>query len=123
MCIESRIRLQDVLREYLTKRGFRVLVLSDAERGLNRLKTAPPDCVILMGESIGDDIVRSFQQAVQLGASKSVVCIAVLGESQAACREQLEQSRTARVLVQPITLRELRSEIHLAFQRRLHEAS
>ena len=45
--------------------------------------------------------------------------IAVLAERQAGLRSQLEQTSTSRVLVQPITLRELRREIHLRFQSQL----
>ncbi len=42
--------------------------------------------------------------------------IAVLAERQAGLRSQLEQTSTSRVMVQPITLRELRREIHVLFQ-------
>ena len=121
MCIEHRSKQQNILREYLSKRGFRVLVLSDVQRGLGRLKSSPPDCVILMGGSIGREIVSAYQQAVQMGGPKSVVNIAVLAEKQARSKTKLEQSHIARVLVEPITLRDLRREIHVAFQRRLRQ--
>lgn len=122
MCIERRAKQQDVLRDYLSKRGFRVLVLSDLQRGLGRLTTNPPDCVVLMGGSIGDGIIEAYQQAVRLGEEKSIVSVAVLSEKQGESKTKLEQSHTSRVLVEPITLRELRREIHYAFQRRLHDA-
>ncbi len=122
MCIERRGKQQDILREYLSKRGFRVLVLSDVQRGLDRLKSSPPDCVILMGGSIGGEIVSAYQQAVQLGEPTSVVNIAVLAEKQADSKTELAQSHIARVLVEPITLRDLRREIHVAFQRRLRDS-
>ena len=35
LCIESRIKHQDILRDYLSKRGYRVLLLSDADRAVN----------------------------------------------------------------------------------------
>jgi hypothetical protein len=45
--------------------------------------------------------------------------IAVLAERQAEFVEKLEQTALSRVMQQPITLRELRREIHLLFQRRM----
>lgn len=120
MCIESRGRQQDILRDYLSKRGFRVLVLSDLQRGLSRMEKSPPDCVILMGESIGSGVVEGFQRAVDRTGHKPLVCIVVLAQRQADWREKLEQTPAARVLVQPVSLRDLRREIHLAFQRIKH---
>ena len=118
LCVEDRPRQQNMLREYLSKRGFRVLLLTDPQRGLDRLKNNPPECIILMGGTVGDQVVDFFQRAVVIGKQTDVVCIAVLSDKQSHLREQLEQSVTARVLSQPITLRELRREIHLAFQRK-----
>jgi serine/threonine protein kinase len=118
LCIEVRPKQQNVLRNYLSKRGFRVLMLADPERGLDRLKTNPPECIILMGGTVGDQVVDLFRRAVVLNEKNGGVCIAVLSDEQAQLRDQLEQSITARVLTQPITLRELRREIHLAFQRK-----
>jgi serine/threonine protein kinase len=121
MCIENRIKQQNILRNYLSKRGFRVLVLSDLQRGMKRLRTNPPDCVVLMGESIGDDVMKAYSEAVKFGESHSVVSIAVLTQSQSVRKEELEQTGTARVMVQPVQLRDLCREIHLAFQRRLRD--
>jgi len=125
MCIESRVKQQDLLRSYLTKHGFRVLVLNDMQRGLKRLNTNPPDCVVFMGESIGEEIVEGYQETSQLnsGASNPTVNIAVLSEKQADYKKMLEETNSSRVLVQPITLRDLRKEIHLALQRQKRSAS
>jgi response regulator RpfG family c-di-GMP phosphodiesterase len=117
MCIESRVRQQDLLRDYLSKRGFRVLVLSDVQRGMNRLEKNPPDCIVMMGESIGPSAIEAFQQAVKLSEADPFVCVLVLAERQADWCDKLEQTSAARVVVQPLSLRDLRREIHLAFQR------
>ncbi|HUG90406.1 MAG TPA: protein kinase [Planctomycetaceae bacterium] len=117
MFIESRIDQQDVLREYFSKRGFRVLVLSDSRRGLLRLASDPPDCVVLMGRSIGDEIAAVFRDALAAVNGKPVACIAVLSENQARLAAELATSPTARVLVQPIRLRELRSQVQRAVRR------
>jgi serine/threonine-protein kinase len=112
------LKQQDIIRDYLSKRGFRVLLFNDVRRALSRLQTDPPDCVVLMGDSIGEEIVDVYEQIRNLNADR-FVNIAVLAERQSELRSQLEQTSTSRVLVQPITLRELRREIHVLFQWQL----
>jgi serine/threonine protein kinase len=118
LCIERRLRQQDILRDYLSKRGFRVLLFNDVQRALSRLQTNPPDCVLMIGDSIGEEIVEAYQQIRKVNGER-FVNIAVLSERQADLREQLTQTAASRVLVQPITLRDLRREIHVLFQRQL----
>ena len=113
MCIENRPRHQDLLRDYLSTRGYRVLVLSDMQRGLARLRSNPPDCIVLMGDAIGDGYVQGFQEAAQMSEA-SYVTILVLPKESAAWKDALEETETERVLVQPISLRDLREEIHAA---------
>ncbi len=123
MCIESRLKQQDLLRDYLTRHGFRVLVLSDLQRALNRLETAPPDGVILMGQSVGDDVLPAFNRlSAANGRTDWPVSITVLSEQQAGLQEQMEETSQARVVVQPVTLRDLRKQMRLALQRRLRDS-
>ena len=118
LCIEHRMKQQDIIRDYLSKRGFRVLLFNDVRRALSRLQTDPPDCVVLIGDSIGEEIVDVYDRIRAINGER-FLNIAVLAERQAGLRSQLEQTSTSRVLVQPITLRELRREIHLRFQSQL----
>ena len=118
LCVESRLRHQDALRDYLSRHGFRVLMLSNLDRALARLDATPPNCMVLMGEALGNDgIVRGFQQAAEQAGRNRLAVIAVLSEKQVALRKQLPTADTARILVQPVTLRGLRREILLAIQR------
>lgn len=114
MCIESRGKQQDILRDYLSKRGFRVLVLSDVARGLDRLRQSPPDCVILMGESIGERVIRAYQDAARQSSETGLVTLAVLSEKQTEWAKNMVQGERARVLIQPIPMRDLRREIDRA---------
>jgi serine/threonine protein kinase len=118
LCIEHRLKQQDILRDYLSKRGFRVLLFNDVHRAISRLQSNPPDCVVLIGDSIGEAVVGAYQQVSELNGER-FINIAILAERQADLRRQLEQTDTSRVLVQPITLRDLRREIHVLFQRKL----
>lgn len=108
MCIEDRHKQQDVLREYFSKHGYRVLVLSDINRGLSRLEQSPPDCMIVMGDALGEPCLKGFVKAQQMQRDISFGLVLVLSDKQAAWKDELEQTAKARVVVQPVTLRELR---------------
>ena len=116
--IEHRLKQQDIIRDYLSKHGFRVLLFNNVHRAISRLHSNPPDCVVLIGDSIGDELVQAYEQVRELNGDR-FINIAVLAERQAEFVEKLEQTALSRVMLQPITLRELRREIHLLFQRKM----
>jgi serine/threonine protein kinase len=116
LCVEHRTKQQNILREYLSKRGFRPLMVGDVERALNRLQSKPPDCVVLFGESIEDDLPRAFQVAAATSAKQRLAVVAVLSKDQNKDKGKLKKTGQNRVLLSPITLRDLRKEIHLALQ-------
>ena len=72
--------------------------------------------MILMGESIGPEIVSAFNQAAGLSTPQSFLVFGVLSEKQKELHDQCRQTPTAKVLMQPLTLRNLRKEIHRQFQ-------
>lgn len=111
MCIEDRHKQQDILREYFSKHGFRVLVLSDMQRGLNRLRNNPPDCMVIMGESLGDEALTGFREAQAFQRDANMGIVMVLAEQQSDWKDELEETDNCRVLVQPVTLRELRKVV------------
>jgi eukaryotic-like serine/threonine-protein kinase len=112
MCIEDRPKFQDWLREYLSRHGFRVLLLNDVERGLSRVTTNPPDCLLLMGGSIGSAAVDAFRRAASEGGRVSMATVLVLSERQQGLADDVDVTMpTARILQQPIQLRELRQAI------------
>lgn len=111
MCIEDRHKQQDVLREYFSKHGYRVLVLSDLQRGLTRLRSSPPDCMVIMGDALGDQAVRGYTEAQEIRGRSRVGIVLVLAEQQSSWKARLSETQSSRVVVQPVTLRELRKVV------------
>ncbi len=111
LIVESRHRNQEVMRKYFTKHGFRVLMLSDADRAVARLKSSPPDALVLLGEVLGDDLERRVNAAVAERADPGVLVVAVLGEKQGDVAARLGSAPACRALTQPVTLRDLRRAI------------
>lgn len=113
LCVESRPKHQDRLRQYFSKHNFRVLLMGDAGRAVARLKTSPPDSVVLMGDAIGQDIIEAYADIVR--SPTKVACVAVLGKNQTNLATQMQvdakQYPHGAVLVQPVTPRDLREAL------------
>lgn len=111
LCVESRPRQQNMLREYFSKHGFRVMLVGDPQRALARLENSPPDCLVLMAEAAGESAVDAFRQARKLTQDTSTSVVLVLGEKQANLKAELQDAPKTRILLQPVVLRLLRKTI------------
>ncbi len=115
LCVEHRPKRQDVLREYFSKHGFRLLLLSDIERAFNRIKNNPPDGMILFEDAIGDRAIEDFKRIVGLTQGGNMATVLVLSHEHAAMADELNaMDESANALVQPIRLRDLRKTLQKA---------
>lgn len=111
LCIETRSKHQDLLRDYLTKLGFRVLMMTDLQRGLIRLRTNPTDALLLMADSLTEGVSQGIQELLRWKKTSSTAAVVVLSQSQQGWKKMLEDAGTTRVLVQSIQLRDVRREL------------
>lgn len=112
LCVEYRVKQQDMLRDYLSKHGFRVLMLTAWDRALTRIKNNPPDCLLLMGEAVGDgDNKDIYDEALRWCNLKGTGVVVVAAASENGVEEQLNLNASSRVIVQPTTLRDVRTSI------------
>jgi len=118
LCIESRKKHQDVLRKYLSRHGFRVLLLGNLQRALQRVKTNPPDCVVLMEESTGKEAAAAYRQLADRSRREPFGCVLVLSQRQRHLQADCPTTPLAHVLVQPVTVRQLRKEIQSVLRER-----
>ena len=111
LCVETRPKHQDLLRDYLTKLNYRVLMLSDLQRGLTRMRNNPVDCILLMADSIGEGLSEGIQDFLRWKRNASTAALIVLSQKQSEWKTSLEDAGTTRVLIQPIQLRDIRVEL------------
>ncbi len=111
-CLESREKNMAALRKYFGKHGYRVLIFSDIERVISRLKSQPPDCLLVMGDAFDDQILEFVKQISQAGRQSQFLIVAVLPAelSEAAIRQIGDRPRLC-IMRQPLKLREVREEI------------
>lgn len=111
LCVEDRPKHQDTLREYFTRHGYRVLLLTDPQRALNRMASSPPDAFVLMGDVVGNALPQVIQSALSQARRYGTVVIVVLGKKAISGLERAEEDPLVRVLSQPTTLRDIRHAI------------
>lgn len=111
LCIETRPKHQDLLREYLTKLGFRVLMLTDLQRGLSRLRSTPTDALLVMVDSLAEGVSEGMQELLRWKKNSSTALLAVLSQKQQGWKKMLEDAGSTRVLIQTIQLRDIRREL------------
>ena len=122
LCVEISDRNRERLRGYFSTRGFNVAMTSDPARALKHCKSDPPDAVLLMGESLGERLYEAFAAFRALAAEEAIGIVALVTSEQAEKRNALDGTGTVRVLVQPASLRDVRTELHLALQKVLSES-
>ena len=96
-------------------------MLTAWDRALARIKSNPPDCLLLMGDAIGDDCNREvYDEALRWCKLQGVGCVVVASAEEEGVAQELQLTGSSRVLVQPITLRDVRSAIVDVLQSKMN---
>jgi len=111
MVIESKTDLQDLMREKLKSRGYRVLVFSNPDRALQRFENddnAPADCVIFSAPDLGNDALEAFNQFASNEKTKNVPAILLVDRKQQFIIRGANMAPHRLMLAMPLKVRELR---------------
>lgn len=113
MIIESNVNMQDVLRERLKKRGYRVLVFSDPYRALARFEDgdAIADLVVFCAHELGGSALEAFNNFATNSVTQSIPAILLINERQQAFIEQANLSEHHLSLTMPIKVNEFRTAL------------
>lgn len=111
VCVENRTKQQDALREYFTKHGYRVLVLTDPVRALNRVESDGAAGLVLIADALGDEVISVYQTAIKRCGKKGTAIVLALSKKQDAIRNQLSETAASRVLNDGVTLRDIRKAL------------
>ncbi|QDU25440.1 Serine/threonine-protein kinase PknB [Anatilimnocola aggregata] len=101
MLVESRIDIQDQVRERLKKHGYKVLVFSDPVRALGRFTEYEPaaaDCVLFSTVGLGDDALEAFNRFGTAEHTKNLPAILFVDSRQAGIVKSAQLSPKRRML-------------------------
>jgi eukaryotic-like serine/threonine-protein kinase len=117
MVVENKAELQDLLREKLKKRGYRVLVFSDPERALAKFapgELAVADCVVMCATELGNLALDAFNQLAVEEHTKHIPAILLVDPKQQHIIRGAKLSERHVLMPMPLKVRELRQAlVHL----------
>jgi serine/threonine-protein kinase len=110
MFVESNVQLQDVIRDRLKSKGYRVLVTRDPERALSRFAdgSKAADCVIFSTGELGKAALDAFNRFADGQHTAPVPAVLLLGESHHHWKKKAKLNKHRVVIDMPIKLRQLR---------------
>jgi serine/threonine-protein kinase len=114
MVIESKHEMQDMLREHLKKRGYRVLVIGDPDRAVarfNEYDPPPADCVMFCAPELGDSAIRAFNTFATLDYTRHLPAILFIDQKQSGDVVTANLNDHRVVLTMPLKVRELRQTL------------
>jgi tRNA A-37 threonylcarbamoyl transferase component Bud32 len=113
LCVEAQAEIQDALRKNLSRMGYRVLLVGDAERAAERFCEAPADAVIFDFDGLGAEAPRALDEMHEKAQEDGhpLVALVLLGPRQAALKERLPSGNRYIVLSKPIKMKEVQDAI------------
>lgn len=115
MLVESNPKVQDLFREKLKEVGYRVLIMSDPERALQRFaeldvaEPRPAEIVLFGCSGLGQVGLDAFNQFARENYSKKLPAVLMLEEKQAAWEKAADLSDSNRKLIWlPAKFKEIR---------------
>ena len=113
LLVDSRQKMQELLRAQLGKRGYRVLIVSNAERGVQRLQEGVGefDCAIFCTGELGEDALTAFNQLSDDYRTETTPAIIIVEKNQTTIASSARLSNLHGLLQMPIKVRQLREAL------------
>jgi DNA-binding response OmpR family regulator len=113
MFVESKVALQNLMRERLKTSGYRVLVTQDPDRAFARfkedIKTA--DCIVFSTGGLGEPALDAYNRFADDADTQQVPAILLLDDDHLDWKPSARQNKNHVVLTMPIKIREFREAL------------
>ena len=113
LCVEASADVQDAFRKQLSKMGYRVLLVGDAERAVERFREEMPDAVLFDIDGLGSTSLKHFLEmhAHARDDGRAFVAVVLLGTRHRALREKLPADDQILVLDKPIKMKHVQAAL------------
>jgi serine/threonine-protein kinase len=113
MVVESKLEMQDLLRDRLKKHGYRVLVFSDPERAMRRFHDGerPADVAIFCTAELGEDSLDAFNQFGKDEHTKAIPAILFVDPRHKTFLQEAQVTDHRLILAMPVKVKELRETL------------
>ena len=113
MIVESHTELQNLLRDKLKKHGYRVLVISDPQRALDRFKedVPPAEVVLFSAGFLGESAIDAFNRFGDQEPTRKMPAILLIDEHQDELIPMAQLGPHRVLLKMPLKVREVRETL------------
>lgn len=114
LVVESKIEFQDLIREKLKNRGYRVLVISDPMRALARFapdEDPAADCVLFSAPELGASALTAFNTFGEEAHTADIPAILLVDRKQQFVIRNASVGKNRMMLAMPLKVRELRTAL------------
>ena len=113
LCVEAQTEIQDAFRKSLTKLGFRVILVSNAEVAAERYRESPPDAVIFDADGLGPEGLNALAEMQDQATTDGHIftALVLLGPKQRKLRETLTETDHFAVLQKPVKMKQVQYAI------------
>ncbi len=113
LCVEAQTEIQDALRKQITAMGYRVILVSDAERAAEMYHDAPPNAVLFDTDGQGSESIDAFIDMHETAHSegRQLLAVVLLGPRQSALKEKLPSDDKLIVLSKPIKMKQVQDAL------------
>lgn len=114
MLVESKAEFQDLIREKLKKRGYRVLVISDPVRAISRFmpdEDPPAHCVLFSAPELGASVLDAYNQFASDQHTAQIPAILLVDRKQQFIIRNAKSGTNRMMLAMPLKVRELRAAL------------
>ncbi len=112
LLVESKVNLQNAIRERLKSRGYRVLIIQDPNRALARFgpgEDPPADCVIFSAAELGSLALEAFNQFATDEHTAEIPAVLLVDRRQTRIIAEARRGPRRILLALPLKVRELRA--------------
>jgi CheY-like chemotaxis protein len=113
MCVEAQEPIQDVFRKALSRMGYKVMIVRDAERAAERYRESPPDAVVFDADGLGPNSIQSYLEMHKKAHEDGhdLKALILLGPRQGALEKQLPTDDRILVLHKPIKMKDVQDAL------------
>ncbi len=109
LVVESNVDMQNLLREQLKARGYRVLITNDPKRAIerfeNEIRTA--DCAVFSAQDLGPRAVEAFNQLGTTDITRDIPAVLLLDKRQKELVETVQTGAHRLLLPMPLKIKNL----------------
>ena len=113
LLVESQAEMQNMLRDQLKRRGYRVLITSDPARAIQRLEddAKAADCAIFSTQDLGADALAAFNRLGAMEATAEIPAILLVDQRLKGISQAAQTAGHRVLLSMPLRLKELRDKL------------